>query len=269
MKDKTSILDTETPDPRLKRFHKKSRLGCVICKQRSLKVGTQSYSLNENAALTISLSMTRHGLAAKGHIKKIECVYSKPSYSPRESKAAAPGGSSKDSKSTTPYSSPCKCSPWTTSVRNPVGVSDAELAQHYLTHTVRTLSRSSIRESQSDVWRIFIPALALTCPVVRRGMLTLAAIWLHYDFAAAPAASTDSSGHPSKYSEAAEAHGMIFVRESRQKLQDLRGQAELDSSFACSRLLCILGFAFFRTHRGNGVSLADSAAWTWLHLLRG
>ena len=100
-------------------------------------------------------------------------------------------------------------------------------------------------------------------------MLTLAAICLHYDFAAAPAASTNSSGHPSKYLEAAEAHGMIFVRESRQKLQDLHRQAELDSSFACSRLLCILGFAFFRTHRGNGVSLADGAAWTWLQLLRG
>ena len=204
------------------------------------------------------------------HIKNLECAYVKEdSRSPRASKGVALEQSSRDSKPPSPCDSPYECSAWNTGVRNPAGVPDAELARHYLTHTVRTLSRSSISESQSDVWRIFIPALALTCPVVRRGMLVLGAMSLHFDSTAVPTVRTDASWHTSKYSDAAEAHGVIFVRESRQKLQDLHRHAEFDASFACSRLLCLLGFAFFRAHRGNGVTLADSAAWTWLQLLRG
>ena len=119
----------------------------------------------------------------------------------------------------------------------------------------------------SDTWPIFIPAVALTCPVVRRGMLTLAAVCLHYE------SSLDHSDNEDvDYLEAAEAHGKIFVKESSRKMQDfqegLRTQDQ-DSILACSRLLCVLGFAFFRTHRRNGTLLSDPAAWTWLHLLRG
>ena len=117
------------------------------------------------------------------------------------------------------------------------------------------------------MWRIFIPAVALICPVVRQGMLTLAAICLHYESSLDP-----SDEHCLEYLEAAEAHGKIFVKESRQKLQDFQeglGTQDQDSILACSRLLCVLGFAFFRTHRQNGTMLSDPAAWTWLHLLRG
>ena len=112
-----------------------------------------------------------------------------------------------------------------------------------------------------DMWRILVPAVALTCPVVRQGVLTLAAICLHNE---------SSAGH--KYLEVAEAHGKIFVKESRQKLQDFQeglNTQHQDSVLACSRLLCVLGFAFFRAHRQNDTTLADPAAWTWLHLLRG
>ena len=119
----------------------------------------------------------------------------------------------------------------------------------------------------SDMWRVLIPAVALTCPVVRQGMLTLAAISLHYE-----SSRDQSDEHRLEYLEVAEAHGKIFVKESRQKMQDfqegLRTQDQ-DSILACSRLLCILGFAFFRTHRQNGTMLSNPAAWTWLHLLRG
>ena len=119
----------------------------------------------------------------------------------------------------------------------------------------------------SDMWWIIIPAVAVTCPVVRRGMLTLAAICLHYE---SPLDHSDE--HRLEHPRAAEAHGEIFVKESRQKMHDfqegLRTQDQ-DSILACSRLLCILGFAFFRTHRQNGTMLSDPAAWTWLHLLRG
>lgn len=160
-----------------------------------------------------------------------------------------------------------KDSPCTTSSRNLGSIRDIELAKHYFTHTVQTFAGGGICEDQSDMWRILIPAVALTCPVVRQGMLTLAAICLHYE------SSPDHSGeHCLEYLEAAEAHGKTFVKESRQKLQDFQeglNTQDQDSLLACSRLLCVLGFAFFRTHRQNGTTLADPAAWTWLHLLRG
>lgn len=146
-------------------------------------------------------------------------------------------------------------------------IGDTELAKHYFTHTVQTFAGCGVCEDQFDMWRILIPAVALTCPVVRQGMLTLAAICLHHE---------SLFDHPDErgleYLEAAEAHGKIFVKESRQKLQDFQeGQRtqDQDSILACSRLLCLLGFAFFRSHRKNGTTLADPAAWTWLHLLRG
>ena len=128
---------------------------------------------------------------------------------------------------------------------------------------MQTFAETSIREEQSYVWRVFIPALALNSPVVRRGVLTLAAICLHYDSVAA-----DPEGYSLKYLEAAEAHGTIFVEESRQKMQDFH-RSEFEHVLACSRLLCVLGFAFFRSHRRNGITLVDRAAWTWLQLLRG
>ena len=147
------------------------------------------------------------------------------------------------------------------------GIQDTELAKHYLTHTLQTFAAGGMCEDQADMWRILIPAVAFTCSVVRQGVLTLAAICLHHEF------SSDHSGeHDLEYLEAAEAHGKIFVKESRQKMQDFQGGGSMqnpDSVLACSRLLCVLGFAFFRTHRQNGTRLTDTAAWTWLHLLRG
>lgn len=156
---------------------------------------------------------------------------------------------------------------WTTRVQNYGGIRDTELVKHYLTHTVRTFAESGICEGQADVWQIFMPAVALDCPVVRQGLLVLAAICLYHD------SSADPSGvRRLRYLEAAEAHGKIFVKESRQKFEDFQDGLNMqgqDSILACSRLLCVLGFAFFRTHRNNGTTLADAAAWTWLHLLRG
>ena len=122
-------------------------------------------------------------------------------------------------------------------------------------------------EHQSEMWRRLIPAMALTCPVVHRGVLVLAAICLHHDTLAAR-----SSHRCLKHLDTAAAHGNIFVKESRQKFQEFQKGLEMqdqDSILACSRLLGVLGFAFFRAHRQNGTRLADSAAWTWIHLLRG
>ncbi|KAG8531261.1 uncharacterized protein KY384_004619 [Bacidia gigantensis] len=151
----------------------------------------------------------------------------------------------------------------TSDLRDPCGVLDTELAKHYFMHTAHTFATSGACEEHSDVWRVFIPAVALVCPVVRQGMLTLAAMSLHYD----PAVHSSVD-----YLEVAEAHGKIFVRESRQKLQHFAESPKAqdqDTVLACSRLLSVLGFAFFRAHRQNGITLADPAAWTWLHLVRG
>ena len=71
-----------------------------------------------------------------------------------------------------------------------------------------------------------------------------------------------------QYFEAAESHGERFVMESKEQARRFDPQ-DFDSILACSRLLTVFGFAFYRTHRANGVALSDSAAWTWLHLLRG
>lgn len=156
-----------------------------------------------------------------------------------------------------------KDSPCTTDSRDLAGIRDTELAKYYLTHAVQTFARGGM----SDTWRVFIPAVALTCPVVRHGMLALAALCLHYE----PPPDHSDAQH-SEYLEAAKAHGQIFVKASRQKMEDfqegLRTQDQ-DSILACSRLLCMLGFAFFRMHRQEGKTLSDAAAWTWLHLLRG
>ena len=159
-----------------------------------------------------------------------------------------------------------EASPYTTSLQDE-GIRDTELAKHYLTHTVQTFAGGGVCEDHSDIWRILIPAVALTCPVVHQGMLTLAAICLHHE-----SCPDHPAEHCLKYLEAAEAHGKVFVQESRQKLQDFQkglNTQDQDSVLACSRLLCVLGFAFFCTHRQNGTTLADPAAWTWLHLLRG
>lgn len=133
--------------------------------------------------------------------------------------------------------------------------------------TLHTPCKRLQETDQSSIWCIFILAVALACPVVCQGMLTLAAICLYYD---SPTIYSGEQGLG--YLEVAEAHGKIFTQESRQKLQDFEeglNRQHQDSILACSRLLCVLGFAFFRTHRQNGNTLADPAAWTWLHLLRG
>ncbi|KAL9059467.1 MAG: hypothetical protein Q9162_001165 [Coniocarpon cinnabarinum] len=147
--------------------------------------------------------------------------------------------------------------------QDPASIPDTELAQHYLTHTVEHVAQHSICGEPPDTWRVLVPSLALKYLAVRRGMLTLAAICMHYDSVAA-----DPSANSWKYLEAAEAQGVIFVAESSKVMRNLDA-VESEQVFACSRLLCVLGFAFFRAHRRNGITLVDRAGWTWLQLLRG
>lgn len=84
---------------------------------------------------------------------------------------------------------------------------------------------------------------------------------MHYDSQSEPILAE-------KYLQAAESNGERFVAESTQQARRFEGN-EFDSILACSRLLTLLGFAFYRSHRNNGIILGDAAAWRWLHLLRG
>ena len=111
------------------------------------------------------------------------------------------------------------------------------------------------------IWKYIIPALAQTSTPVRRGMLTLAAVCSHFD-------TIGGNDQSLRYLIAAETHGEVFVRESQQQLRRFQ-PSEFNAILVCSRLLCVLGFAFFRIHRHNGFTLADSPSWTWLELLRG
>ena len=83
--------------------------------------------------------------------------------------------------------------------------------------------------------------------------------------------SNDVASEPQeaeKYFKVAKSHGERFVAEARAQARRFDA-SDFDSILACSRLLSLLGFAFHQVHRANGVKLSDSAAWTWLHLLRG
>lgn len=124
------------------------------------------------------------------------------------------------------------------------------------------MSRTSRRKEVWDFWRITLPALALTNhPTVKRGLLVMSAMCLHFH-------DTDTIDPESNYVLAAEAHGEIFVEESRKQLERLE-TSEAEAHMACTKLLSTLGFAFYRNHRLKGVLLTSAAAWRWLHLLRG
>ena len=254
------VENVEIGTSRIKRPHKKVRSGCASCKRARVKVSGFN-PLNENDCLRLSKCDEKRPRCTRCDRKKSECTYfERPriSSSPPDSRPVE-SPDSESSRNTVGSDSPCHAT-----LRN---IGDTELAKHYLTHTVQTFAGSDICGDQSDIWRILVPAVALTCPVVHQGMLTLAAICLHHE------SFPDHSGeHCLDYLVVAEAHGKIFVKESRQKLQDFKeglNTQDQDSILACSRLLCVLAFAFFRTHRHNGTTLADPAAWTWLHLLRG
>ena len=71
-----------------------------------------------------------------------------------------------------------------------------------------------------------------------------------------------------RYLDAAVSHGERFVMESSRQAHEFAVR-DFDAILACSRLLTILGFGYYRKKRIDGVKLSDTGAWYWLHLLRG
>ena len=260
-----SVDNVDMPMQRIKRPHKKVRSGCVICKRARVKVSGMNLE-RKSEFLTMPKCDERQPRCTRCQRRKIECLYFDKSSTSSWLSHLRAEDAHRSFECVILESLPLPGVHGSPSISDlqPLGlVPDNELAKHYFTHTLQTFAEAGM----SDTWRIFIPAVSIVCPVVRWGMLTLSAICLHHE------SSAENSGeYPSKYLEAAEAHGQIFVKESRKKLQHFQeglNLQDLDSVLACSRLLCVLAFAFFRTHRQNGTTLADSAAWTWLHLLRG
>ena len=94
-------------------------------------------------------------------------------------------------------------------------------------------------------------------------MLAIAALNLHFHTKPSAAA-----GAPSAFLEAAIVHGNLALGECGEQLQNLQ-PAVADSVLTCSRLLCVLGFAFFRVRRQNGAKIFDPESWIWLQNLRG
>lgn len=110
------------------------------------------------------------------------------------------------------------------------------------------------------MWQVYIPALAFKCSTVRSGMLTLAAMYLHFHHG--------SSGASTKWLDAANWHGTRFVEESRKQIARFDPD-ESDANLACARLLFVLALAFNREYRRSGLELGDPQMWTWVHMLSG
>lgn len=264
MANEGGIIDLEIPSFRIKRSHKKSRLGCINCKRRRVKVSRlPEWSGNEDGGMLIACFQCdeKQPSCDRCRFRGLTCAYAeRPNQSPTvpdppsgksASTSASPGSQTSSDQLWSPGQEP-----WTVA-----GISDTELARQYFSHTVDKLAATSTRPEQFEMWRAVLPAIAYNSMPVRRGMLTLAAMDLHFS-------SSDDPETAMRYLEVAEHHGEIFVRESRRQLREMQS-AEIDSNLASSRLLCVLGLAFYHVHRRNGAMLTDGTSWTWLQLLRG
>ena len=90
--------------------------------------------------------------------------------------------------------------------------SDSRLLQYHLAHVVETFVATSVRDEQSGIWRIVVPDIAFTARKARRDVRMLVTRGMHCH-------TSDSHDSCSRYLEIAEAHGDVFVKESRQQLQ--------------------------------------------------
>lgn len=136
-----------------------------------------------------------------------------------------------------------------------------DLVQHYLHHTSTTFGAVSAHSQQ--FWATVVPAVAYSSLPVRLGMLTASALCLSHD------TQISDPGRSLDCLQAAEHYGQEFVRTSSHSLRAL-DEGEAVEHLACSRLLTVLGLAWYRIYREHcAFRLLDARSWTWLHLLRG
>lgn len=137
---------------------------------------------------------------------------------------------------------------------------ETELAQTYLENVVPSFTSSCTHVEQTWVWQVFIPAQALVSSTIRHGLLTSAAIYLHFR-----EQEEGKVPDPTLF-ELATCHGNAFVEQSRAQLHQLDPQ-QTNANVAATRLLCVLALAFYRHERAHGEN--EEMSWTWVHLLRG
>ncbi|KAF7187736.1 Sterol regulatory element-binding protein ECM22 [Pseudocercospora fuligena] len=228
---------------RTKRHHRKSRSGCIICKRRRIKCDETKPSCS---------ACRKKGLA---------CVYGNKDKAQTATSGViqlpSPMGSA-GSASSSPVEQHCENPSPTSNPAEPV-LEASELARVYFEHVAHSFSSSSTRPEQTWVWHVFIPSQAYSSKTVCHGMLAAAAMY-HY------LTRSREANTSARYLEATTQHGSQFVEQSMAQLQDLQA-ARANQHLACTRLLCVLGLAFYR-HRREG-SRVDRVEWTWLHLLRG
>ncbi|KXT02128.1 hypothetical protein AC578_5938 [Pseudocercospora eumusae] len=228
---------------RTKRHHRKSRSGCIVCKRRRIKCDEMKPSCS---------ACREKGLACVYSNKDgVQTATSRVVQLPSPIRSAA-------SASSSPVEQHCENPSPTSSPAEPV-VEASKLARVYFEHVAHSFSSSSTRPEQTWVWHVFIPSQAYSSKTVYHGMLAAAAMYLYLT---CPRHTNASTGHL----EAATQHGSQFVEQSMAQLQDLQG-ARANEHLACTRLLSVLGLAFYR-HRREGSGI-DRIEWTWLHLLKG
>ncbi|KAK3669328.1 transcription factor [Recurvomyces mirabilis] len=203
----------------------------------------------------------RHHPCTSCRMRGEACIYANkaPATSPT-AQVPALGTPSPEVPSLSRQSSSFASSPQTPSTPPTLGsidVGDTELARAYLGEVV-----PSFADGNQWIWQVFVPSIAYSSGTVRHGMLTLGAVYLHF------ASGECNDDYATRYIDAANAHGNLFVRQSRLQLSRM-DPTEVDSNLACTRLLCIIAFAFFRQRRLHGIQITSSDSWTWVHLVQG
>ncbi|EME38837.1 hypothetical protein DOTSEDRAFT_180756 [Dothistroma septosporum NZE10] len=247
---------------RVKRTHRKSRLGCLTCKQRRVKCDeTRPQCLKcQNRQIACEYA-SKEGAASPKLISSI----ASPFASNGDTSQFFDNGESQHGRDISflellEQSSPVKCG--SERSHGHCAVRDTEIARHYLELAAPSLSRSSARSEQHWLWHVFVPSLAYVCPTARQGMLTIGAMSMHF------AASDGGLPCSSSYLSTATVHGKAFVSQSRSQLCRLDPE-DVDSNTASARLLSVLAFAFLRQYRKDGIDIREERSWRWLHLLRG
>ncbi|EME86756.1 uncharacterized protein MYCFIDRAFT_77423 [Pseudocercospora fijiensis CIRAD86] len=227
---------------RTKRLHRKSRSGCIVCKRRRIKCDETKPSC---------LGCQKKALACVyGNEDRAQTAISGVLQLPSPTGSAGSTSSNAVEQHCWEHPSP------TSSPAEPV-FEVSELASVYFEHVAPSFLSSSTRPEQTWIWHVFIPSQAYSSTTVCHGMLAAAAMYL---------CLTGPREESATYLEAATQHGSQFVEGSMSQLQDLQA-ARAHEHLACTRLLCVLGLAFYRQRReGSGV---DRIEWTWLHLLKG
>lgn len=251
-------LGLKIPNLRVKRPHTKSRLGCKTCKRRRVKVRIKPRlgHKNEYDLMTFGPPQCDEAKPRCGscQFRDLDCVYASEERSKIIHLTTADSPHHSKSPDSSPSSSPGDIG---SSPELPgTDITETALTQYFLTHSVPSFTYISNRPSQNEFWSTLTPSLAYTSPLVRHGMLAIAAIDMYF---------ATQKEEPLRL---AEYHGDLAIKKCGIHLQNIVPE-EFDYILVGSRMLCLLGFAFWRNYREHGITVGNSKAWTWVNMIRG